>query len=66
MNHFLSFLSLMMSLALQLYAMPVFDMMETMLVKKLHFKPTRMLRFVVRNIYVGENRRISYSLFFVC
>lgn len=39
---------------LQIYAMPVFDMMETLLVKKLHFRPTRLLRFIVRNIYVGK------------
>ncbi|XP_010034657.2 lysine histidine transporter 1 [Eucalyptus grandis] len=37
----------------QLYAMPVFDMIETVLVKKLHFKPSRMLRFVSRNTYVA-------------
>ncbi|CAL0332980.1 unnamed protein product [Lupinus luteus] len=37
----------------QLYAMPVFDMIETVMVKRLHFKPTRMLRFVVRNVYVA-------------
>ncbi|OIW09423.1 hypothetical protein TanjilG_14574 [Lupinus angustifolius] len=37
----------------QLYAMPVFDMIETVMVKRLHFKPTRLLRFVVRNAYVG-------------
>ncbi|GLT33137.1 hypothetical protein SLA2020_077490 [Shorea laevis] len=37
----------------QIYAMPVFDMIETVLVKKLHFKPSRILRFVVRNIYVA-------------
>jgi amino acid permease len=37
----------------QLYAMPVFDMIETMLVKKLRFKPTRLLRFIVRNVYVA-------------
>ncbi|KAI3417909.1 ANK_REP_REGION domain-containing protein, partial [Psidium guajava] len=36
----------------QIYAMPVFDMIETVLVKKLHFKPTRTLRFVTRNVYV--------------
>lgn len=35
--------------------MPVFDMIETVLVKKLRFKPSRLLRFVVRNIYVGEH-----------
>ncbi|KAK7338397.1 hypothetical protein VNO77_19004 [Canavalia gladiata] len=37
----------------QLYAMPVFDMIETLMVKKLHFKPTRLLRFLVRNFYVA-------------
>ncbi|XP_038884357.1 lysine histidine transporter 1-like [Benincasa hispida] len=37
----------------QIYAMPVFDMIETVLVKKLHFKPSFLLRFVSRNIYVG-------------
>ncbi|XVE84113.1 hypothetical protein DITRI_Ditri16bG0143500 [Diplodiscus trichospermus] len=37
----------------QLFAMPVFDMIETLMVKKLRFRPTRMLRFVVRNLYVG-------------
>ncbi|KAI3699878.1 hypothetical protein L2E82_44485 [Cichorium intybus] len=37
----------------QIYAMPVFDMMETLLVKKLNFKPTWILRFITRNIYVA-------------
>ncbi|XP_057722040.1 lysine histidine transporter 1-like [Arachis stenosperma] len=37
----------------QLYAMPVFDMIETVLVKQLNFKPSRMLRFIVRNVYVA-------------
>lgn len=37
----------------QIYAMPVFDMMETVLVKKLNFRPTFMLRFVTRNLYVA-------------
>ncbi|KAH9792132.1 Lysine histidine transporter 1 [Citrus sinensis] len=37
----------------QIYAMPVFDMIETLLVKKLNFSPTRLLRFVVRNLYVA-------------
>uniref|UniRef100_A0A7N0ZSN2 Amino acid transporter transmembrane domain-containing protein n=1 Tax=Kalanchoe fedtschenkoi TaxID=63787 RepID=A0A7N0ZSN2_KALFE len=37
----------------QLYAMPVFDMMETVLVKKLNFPPSLILRFVVRNLYVA-------------
>jgi len=34
--------------------MPVFDMIETVMVKKLNFKPTTMLRFIVRNVYVGK------------
>ncbi|KAG8366799.1 hypothetical protein BUALT_Bualt16G0005400 [Buddleja alternifolia] len=38
--------------AYQIYAMPVFDMMEAVLVKKLRFKPSRYLRFFTRNIYV--------------
>ncbi|XP_062151568.1 lysine histidine transporter 1-like [Alnus glutinosa] len=37
----------------QVYAMPVFDMIETLLVKKLHFKPSTALRFISRNIYVA-------------
>ncbi|KAF8028280.1 hypothetical protein BT93_E1016 [Corymbia citriodora subsp. variegata] len=39
--------------AYQIYAMPVFDMIETVLVKKLHFKPRRTLRFVARTAYVA-------------
>lgn len=39
---------------MQIYAMPVFDMIETVLVKKLNFRPTMILRFFVRNIYVGK------------
>ena len=34
--------------------MPVFDMIETVLVKKLHFRPTSTLRFITRNVYVGK------------
>ncbi|KAL6551428.1 Lysine histidine transporter 1 [Orobanche gracilis] len=37
----------------QIYAMPVFDMIETVLVKKLMFKPTWYLRFISRNLYVA-------------
>ncbi|KAE8728951.1 Lysine histidine transporter 1 [Hibiscus syriacus] len=37
----------------QIYAMPVFDMIETLLVKKLDFPPSQMLRFIVRNSYVA-------------
>ncbi|KAI3426772.1 Aa_trans domain-containing protein [Psidium guajava] len=37
----------------QIYAMPVFDMMETFLVKKLRFRPCFTLRFVTRTVYVA-------------
>ncbi|XP_076957837.1 lysine histidine transporter 1-like [Bidens hawaiensis] len=37
----------------QIYAMPVFDMIETVLVKKLKFTPSFMLRFITRNLYVA-------------
>ncbi|XP_022989870.1 lysine histidine transporter 1-like [Cucurbita maxima] len=45
----------------QIYAMPVFDMIETVLVKKLHFKPSFLLRFVSRNIYVGLTMFIAIT-----
>lgn len=37
----------------QIYAMPVFDMMETVLVKKLHFTPGIPLRLISRSTYVA-------------
>ncbi|CAL0323021.1 unnamed protein product [Lupinus luteus] len=37
----------------QIYAMPVFDMIESLLVKKLNFTPSIILRFIVRNVYVA-------------
>ncbi|OVA20464.1 Amino acid transporter [Macleaya cordata] len=37
----------------QIYAMPVFDMMETVLVKKWHFPPGLTLRLVARSLYVA-------------
>ncbi|KAJ6808579.1 lysine histidine transporter 1-like [Iris pallida] len=37
----------------QIYAMPVFDMLETVLVKKLHFAPGITLRLVARSAYVA-------------
>ncbi|KAL0327346.1 UNVERIFIED_CONTAM: Lysine histidine transporter-like 2 [Sesamum angustifolium] len=36
------------------YAMPVFDMMETFLVKKMKFSPSFLLRFTTRTLYVGK------------
>ncbi|KAH9776670.1 Aa trans domain-containing protein [Citrus sinensis] len=43
------------------YAMPVFDMLEAFLVKKLHFKPTMILRFLTRTIYVGFTMFIAMT-----
>ncbi|KAI3452620.1 hypothetical protein Pfo_009284 [Paulownia fortunei] len=37
----------------QVYAMPVFDMLESFLVKKLKYKPSFALRFTTRTLYVG-------------
>ncbi|KAK2377589.1 lysine histidine transporter [Trifolium repens] len=37
----------------QIYAMTVFDMIETVMTKKMNFKPTKILRFIVRNVYVA-------------
>lgn len=45
----------------QVFAMPVFDMMETFLVRKMNFKPTRRLRFVSRNCYVAATMFIGMT-----
>ncbi|XP_030450285.1 lysine histidine transporter 1-like isoform X2 [Syzygium oleosum] len=45
----------------QISARPVFDMIETVLVKKWHFKPTRTLRFITRNIYVAFTMFIAIT-----
>ncbi|XP_076941243.1 lysine histidine transporter 2-like [Bidens hawaiensis] len=37
----------------QVFAMPVFDMVETFMVLKMKFKPSRCLRFVTRTCYVA-------------
>ncbi|MED6126583.1 Lysine histidine transporter 1 [Stylosanthes scabra] len=37
----------------QVFAVPVFDMMESYMVKRMNFKPTWYLRFISRNIYVA-------------
>lgn len=39
---------------MQIYAMPVFDMIETVLVKKLHFPPGLAVRLIGRSAYVGN------------
>lgn len=38
----------------QIYAMPVFDMLESVLVKRFHLKPSRKLRLITRSLYVGK------------
>ncbi|KAI5443391.1 Lysine histidine transporter 1, variant 6 [Lathyrus oleraceus] len=45
----------------QIYAMPVFDMIETLLVKKMKFEPTTPLRFIVRNVYVALTMFIAIT-----
>lgn len=44
----------------QIYAMPVFDMLETFLVKKLRFKPGWPLRLIARSLYVGMSSIYLY------
>jgi len=41
-------------LVTQIYAMPVFDMIETVLVRKFGFRPRLMLRLIARSVYVGN------------
>ena len=43
-----------MLLVTQIYAMPVFDMIETVLVRKFWFRPGLMLRLIARTAYVGN------------
>ncbi|XP_051115666.1 lysine histidine transporter 1-like isoform X2 [Andrographis paniculata] len=45
----------------QIYAMPVYDMMEVVLVKKLKFKPSWYLRFLARNTYVAFTMLVALS-----
>ncbi|GAA0183704.1 hypothetical protein LIER_31069 [Lithospermum erythrorhizon] len=46
----------------QVFAMPVFDMLETFLVKKLKFKPSLCLRAIARTAYVATTMCIGVSL----
>ncbi|CAH9135559.1 unnamed protein product [Cuscuta epithymum] len=46
----------------QIYAMPIFDMVETFLVKKLMFRPSWYLRFIVRNTYVALTMFIAICI----
>jgi hypothetical protein len=45
----------------QIYAMPVFDMIETVLVKKHRFQPTFCLRLVARSSYVAATMFVGMS-----
>ncbi|RWR72072.1 lysine histidine transporter 1-like protein [Cinnamomum micranthum f. kanehirae] len=45
----------------QIFSMGVFDMMETVLVKKLNFKPTTSLRLVSRTLYVAFTMVIAVT-----
>ncbi|KAG1363389.1 Lysine histidine transporter 1 [Cocos nucifera] len=45
----------------QIYAMPVFDMLETVLVKRLHFPPGLMLRLITRSVYVAFTMFIAIT-----
>eukprot|EP01018_Ginkgo_biloba_P022624 Gb_30828 [translate_table: standard] len=45
----------------QIYAMPVFDMIETVLVKELHFPPGLWLRLIARSTYVALTCFIGIS-----
>ncbi|KAM6545174.1 hypothetical protein CsatB_025910 [Cannabis sativa] len=46
----------------QIYAMPVFDMIETVLVKKLNFTPSFRLRFFTRTTYVSSMYYVALNL----
>eukprot|EP00250_Pteridium_aquilinum_P016776 c23287_g1_i1 orf=388-1740(-) len=46
----------------QIYAMPVFDMLESLLVKKMHLPPGLILRLVVRSLYVALTCFVGVSL----
>ncbi|XP_059445813.1 lysine histidine transporter 2 [Corylus avellana] len=46
----------------QIYAMPVFDMLETLLVKRLDFSPSFILRFVTRTLYVGFTMIVAIAV----
>ncbi|XP_072950211.1 lysine histidine transporter 1 [Typha angustifolia] len=46
----------------QIYAMPVFDMIETVLVKKLHFPPGLALRLIARSVYVAFTMIVAITI----
>ncbi|KAG2273338.1 hypothetical protein Bca52824_067893 [Brassica carinata] len=46
----------------QVYAMPVFDMIESVMIRKWHFRPTRVLRFSIRWTFVAATMGIAVAL----
>ncbi|XP_038892935.1 lysine histidine transporter 1 [Benincasa hispida] len=46
----------------QIYAMPVFDMIETVLVKRLNFTPCFRLRFITRTLYVAFTMLVGIAV----
>ncbi|CAH8354350.1 unnamed protein product [Eruca vesicaria subsp. sativa] len=46
----------------QVYAMPVFDMIESVMIRKWHFRPTRVLRFSIRWTFVAATMGIAVGL----
>ncbi|CAO2200084.1 unnamed protein product [Urochloa humidicola] len=46
----------------QIFAMPVFDMIETLLVKKLHFPPGLALRLIARTTYVAFTTFVAITI----
>ncbi|KAF8090889.1 hypothetical protein N665_0462s0026 [Sinapis alba] len=46
----------------QIFAMPVFDMLETVLVKKMNFNPSFKLRFITRSLYVAFTMFIAICI----
>ncbi|CAK9316489.1 unnamed protein product [Citrullus colocynthis] len=46
----------------QIYAMPVFDMIETLLVKRLKFTPCFRLRFITRTLYVAFTMLVGIAV----
>ncbi|KAG7585028.1 Amino acid transporter transmembrane domain [Arabidopsis thaliana x Arabidopsis arenosa] len=46
----------------QVYAMPVFDMIESVMIKKWHFSPTRVLRYTIRWTFVAATMGIAIAL----
>ncbi|XP_050372926.1 lysine histidine transporter 2-like [Argentina anserina] len=46
----------------QIYAMAVFDMIETFLVKKMNFSPSFILRFVTRTTYVAITMIVAMAI----